>query len=73
MNVKIKIDRKTLILAKAISLQAAENEEQEKKIVEAFSKCDADTTIELNAEEIGVKEAKQLSLALALIAVSKIV
>lgn len=71
MKVIIDIDKKSLALARAVLLQAADDKEYEGAVENAFSRCEGDKSIELNVNDMGREEARQLSLGLALIAISK--
>ena len=71
MKVVFDIDKKSLALAKAVLLQSAEDEEQEKEIEEACSKCEGDVVVEVSNDDVGTEQAKQMSLGLAFIAIAK--
>ena len=72
MKVVFEIDKKSLALAKAVLLQSAEDEKQEKVIEAACSKCEGDVVVEVSNDDVGTTEqAKQLSLGLAIIAIAK--
>lgn len=73
MKVVFEIDKKSLALAKAVLLQSADDEESERLIEDACSRCEGDAIVEVGSEDIGSEEAKQLSLGLAVIAIGKMV
>ena len=71
MKVVFEIDKKSLALAKAVLLQSAEDEKQEKVIEAACSKCEGDAVVEVSNDDVGTEQAKQMSLGLAFIAIAK--
>ena len=71
MKIVFEIDKKSLALAKAVLLQSADDEEKEKKIEDACTKCEGDAVVEVNVEDVGDENVKQLSLGLAFIAIWK--
>ena len=73
MKVVFEVDKKSLALAKAVLLQSADDEEKERLIEDACSRCEGDVTVSLSADELGSEESKQISLGLAFIAIGKMV
>lgn len=72
MKVVFEIDKKSIALAKAVLLQSADDdEEKEKEIESACSKCEGAAVVEVSAADVGTEQAKQLSLGLAFIAIAK--
>ena len=71
MKVVFDIDKKSLALAKAVLLQSADDEEQEKKIEAACSRCEGDVVVEVSKDDVGTEQTKQISLGLACIAIAK--